>query len=173
MFQPTVDELLEDHDWNFAEARATLTQDSSTPDFGPWSYQYTLPTSPAKCLKVRTLNKSDTYPAGQPFTTEGDKLLTDQTTASIVYTKQVTDTAQFTPQFRLCVEFALAMRLDMALYEGKRIEGLMSLFRLALSRAKMRDRAGGQGSKSDATRIRHQLSPSRQARFVGTDLYGS
>lgn len=168
IFQQVVDELLEDHDWNFAEARAVLTRDTATPDFGPWAYQFSLPASPAKFLKMRTMNKSDTYVEGQDFVTEGDKLLTDQETASIVYTKQVTDTAKFPPLFARCVSIALAVELDQSLSEGKRVRELSGELQLIKARAIIADRANSRGSKEDAMRLRHAYSPSRTARFIGT-----
>ena len=101
-FDSVRDAVFRAHPWNSLVARATLSQDSTSPAFG-YTYQYLLPTDPA-CLRVLEFsNGTLTYPVdnmtnsnGLPvFVVEGKKLLTDEGTAKIKYIARVTDTTQY------------------------------------------------------------------------------
>ena len=101
-FDSVRDSVFRSHPWNSLITRATLSQDSSAPNFG-YTYQYVLPTDPY-CLRVLEFsNGTLTYPMdnmtsidGSPvFVIEGRKLLTNEGTVKIKYVGQVTDTTQY------------------------------------------------------------------------------
>tara|TARA_R100000458_G_scaffold22965_1_gene20537 strand:+ start:7269 stop:7853 length:585 start_codon:yes stop_codon:yes gene_type:complete len=99
------DQVLRSHPWNCALRRATLAQESDTPSFG-YAYQYILPTDPY-CLRVLQMETEV-----EQFKVEGRKLLTDESTAKILYIGRVTDPEEFdsllvdTLSARIAVEFA-------------------------------------------------------------------
>lgn len=70
------------HPWNFALVRASLALSSTTPAWG-YSYQYRLPID---CLRVLTINENE-----QPWTREGDYILSDSTDCDILYISNVTE----------------------------------------------------------------------------------
>lgn len=98
------DEVLRCHDWNFATARATLSQLASAPAFG-WAYQYQLPTD---CLRVLQLNAYEHRESRPPYVVEQGKLLTDQDAANILYTSRVEDANLFDPLFIKALSIKLA-----------------------------------------------------------------
>jgi len=96
------DSVFRDHPWNCLMSRATLAQDTETPDFG-YTYQYTLPTLPY-CLRVLEFsNGTSSYPqdnmtnntGGPVFVVEGRKLLTDEGTVKIRYIARVEDPNEY------------------------------------------------------------------------------
>lgn len=102
-YAPTRDMVLRAYPWNFAIARQQLSRVSTSPAFG-FSYQYQLPTSPY-CLRVLSLYED------LPWKVEGRKLLTDSSTAKIVYISRVSDPAQFDQMFADALTARLAARL--------------------------------------------------------------
>jgi hypothetical protein len=102
------DALLRVHRWNFARDRATLSALSAAPAFG-WAFQYTLP---ADCLRVLELNDSTDDTA---YSIEGRNLLTNATTAKIVFTRRILDPNQYD------VLFVQALALKMAAALAKTI----------------------------------------------------
>lgn len=86
------DATLRAHPWNFAIERTSLSLLVDTPLFG-WSYQFQLPTDPY-CLRVLQME----YPEYK-FKIEGRKLLTNESTANILYIARVEDPAQYDSLF--------------------------------------------------------------------------
>jgi hypothetical protein len=80
-YSQVYDEVLRSHAWRCAKTRAALAELSTTPAFG-WDHQYQLP---ADCLRVLQLEELD-----WEFDLEGDALLTNESTANIVYIARVT-----------------------------------------------------------------------------------
>lgn len=94
------DTVFRAHPWNCLIQRVELAQDADTPSFG-FSYQYQLPADPF-CLRVITmwtgLTNSDAaaYDNGEVmFKIEGRKLLTNESTAKIIYIARVTDPNEY------------------------------------------------------------------------------
>ena len=79
--------LLEEHRWNFAGKRVTLTQVSDKPPFG-WDYKYQLPSD---IIRLKDVNGEDVEASSRHYVVEGDKLLTNDKTVTITYTAKVTD----------------------------------------------------------------------------------
>lgn len=73
--------------WTAATRRAELNATVDTPDF-EYSYEFQLPTNP-KCLKV--LSVDEWSHGAEEFKIEGDKLLSNNSTAHIKYIAYLTD----------------------------------------------------------------------------------
>ncbi len=96
--------LLEEHRWNFAGKRVTLTKLSTDPPFG-WDNQYQLPSD---IIRLKDVNGEDVEASSKLFNLEGDKLLTNDDTVTITYVAKVTDTNLFSPSFAEALSFKLA-----------------------------------------------------------------
>jgi len=120
-----VDATLRAYNWNCATARAELAQDSAAPTWG-YSYQYPLPND---CLRVLQLERLDLK-----FKVEGRKLLTNESSAKILYIKRI-GAGEMDPLLidavaaRLAAELAYALsnnrslaELMMEIYERKKLE---------------------------------------------------
>lgn len=122
-YEPTRDWLLRKHEWTFAMARAELARLAEEPAFG-WLYQYQLPVKP-KTLRVTELVEVNQYnfqgnfigpnsygsqreEISASYEIEGDKLLTNQETASIKYVRKITDPTIFDSMFVMTLAHALA-----------------------------------------------------------------
>jgi hypothetical protein len=95
-FDTVRDTVLRSHNWNCAISRAALAQDATAPSFG-FTYQYTLPTNPF-CLRVISFwnaevnNEVAAYNSNKMFKIEGRKVLSNESSCSIIYVARVTDT---------------------------------------------------------------------------------
>lgn len=82
IFETLRDAVLRDHIWNFALKRIELAQ-TTTPVFD-WDYAFTLP---ADCLRVIRMGDND----DTPWKIEGRRLVTNTSTAKILYIAIITD----------------------------------------------------------------------------------
>ena len=114
-YQQAVDATLRAYNWNCAMARATLAQDSSTPTWG-YSYQYPLPND---CLRVLQLERLDLK-----FKVEGRKLLTNESSANILYIKRI-GAGEMDPLLVDAVAARLAAELAYALSNNRSLAELM------------------------------------------------
>ena len=95
-FDTVRDAVLRAHSWNVAITRASLAADSAAPAFG-FSTQFTLPTDPY-CLRVISFwnanvnNDIAAYDSNVMYKIEGRKILSNESTCSIIYIGRVTDT---------------------------------------------------------------------------------
>lgn len=96
------DALLQEHPWNFAIGRKTLSQDGSSPAF-EFDNAFQLPSD---CLRALMLFDSD-----ERWKVEGSLLVTDASTAKLIYIKKITDPAKFTPLFTELLKTRLAHEL--------------------------------------------------------------
>ena len=78
------DAVLRLHPWNFAITRASLAQIISIHHAYGFAYQYSLPTSPY-CLRVLGMEYEDYIFKIENYSTQGRVLLTDQSSAKIMY----------------------------------------------------------------------------------------
>ncbi len=93
--------VLSGFNWSFARKRVLLATHTDSPS-SEWGYRYVYPSD---CLKVRFIEN----PAGQtadpvPFTIEqannGTRsILTNEGTATVIYTEDISNTALYTPFF--------------------------------------------------------------------------
>lgn len=102
------DSLLRSHPWNFAMARAELSQ-GETPVFG-WEYSYALP---ADILRLMTFNGVQASMCAADFTIEAGYLLTDVEEAKVTYVRRVVDPTLFDPLFVEVLVFRLAAGIAM------------------------------------------------------------
>jgi hypothetical protein len=97
--------LLRSYWWSFAIDRAALSEDTTSPEFG-YDRQFLLPSD---CLRMLEIEDDDDCKI------EGGKLLTNESSANIVYVKAVTDPTSFDVLFIEVLALALADRLVMAI----------------------------------------------------------
>jgi len=109
-YEQTRDALLRSHRWRFAMARATLSEDAAAPAF-EWDHQFVLPTD--------FLRMSYLYDSTASYDVEGQRLLTNDDAAEIVYVKRVTDPTEFDPLFIEVLVLKLAIKLVMPLTQDK------------------------------------------------------
>ena len=96
--------LLEEHRWNFAGKRVTLTKLQDKPPFG-WNFQYALPSD---IVRLKDVNGEDVEASSRRFTLEGDRLLTNDSEVTVTYVGEVADTNLFSPSFVEALSFKLA-----------------------------------------------------------------
>ena len=103
-YDHAIELLLEEHRWNFAGKRVTLTQLSDDPPFG-WDHQYALPSD---CIRLKDVNGENVEASSKLFTLEGRSLLTNDDTVTITYVAKIIDTTFFSPSFVEALAFKLA-----------------------------------------------------------------
>lgn len=134
------DLLIQTYDFVFARSRTTLNQLSTAPAF-EWSYAYQLPND---CLDV-----IQTYPRSD-YIVEGDQLLTNESSCSVIYKKQITDPNKIPVTVRMAISSALASALAIPLAksqaEQQKLEGEAMFW---AQRAKADSAIHGKGTASD------------------------
>lgn len=137
-YESSRDSLLRSHPWNFAITRATLTQLSTTPAYG-FSYQYALPTDPY-CLRVLEMEYQDYIFKIENLATEGRVLLSDESTAKILYIGRITDTALFDSLFVDTLTAHLSVKLAYPITNSTSLQLQMhKLYQAKLSEARSVD----------------------------------
>ena len=129
------DSLLRSHPWNFAITRASLTRLSSTPAYG-FAYQYALPTDPY-CLRVLEMEYQDYIFKIENLATEGRVLLSDESTAKILYVGRITDTTLFDSLFIDTLTAHLALKLAYPITNSVTLQAQMQkLYQAKLSKVR-------------------------------------
>ena len=132
------DAVLRLHPWNFAITRTSLAQLSDTPSYG-FAYQYSLPTNPY-CLRVLAMEYEDYIFKVENYSTQGRVLLTDQSSAKILYVAKITDTTQFDALFVDVLTAKLALDLCYPITNSVSLQDKMQkLYQLKLSDARSTD----------------------------------
>ena len=132
------DAVLRSHPWNFAITRATLAQLSSTPSYG-FDYQYSLPTDPF-CLRVLEMEYSDYIFKIENSSSEGRVLLTNESTAKILYIGRITDPVKFDSMFVDTLTEKLAVDLAYPISGSVQFQAQMEkLYKSKLSEARSID----------------------------------
>ena len=103
-YDHAIELLLEEHRWNFAGKRVTLSQLGEDPPFG-WDYQHALPSD---CIRLKDVNGESVEASSKSFTLEGRSLLTNDDTVTITYVAKIIDTTFFSPSFVEALAFKLA-----------------------------------------------------------------
>lgn len=121
-------ELLEPGNWRFALKRAALA--TVTNDSTAWAYAYALPSDCMRAMRILTLADSLTVfnqderqfaPSDRgsaEFDLEGTTLRTNVPDAVLLYTRDVTDTTQFTPSFCTAFGYLLSSYLAGPVVKG-------------------------------------------------------
>jgi hypothetical protein len=112
-FDSSVEEVLEDFDWDFARARANLSLVEGFEDtnLSEWGYAFNLPSGCIAPRRIAHGNRNDTFDTKIPFDVEGDLLLCDLPEVGLVFTRLVTNVSKFTPAFSEALTWKLAPRL--------------------------------------------------------------
>ncbi len=146
LYEPARDAVLRSHPWNFAITRATLAQLSTTPAY-EYAYQYSLPTDPY-CLRVLSMEYQDYVFKIEHLAGTGRVLLTDESTAKILYIARVSDTAQFDSLFVDTLTAKMASELSFPVTNSVTLQAQMQkLYQLKLSEARSID--GQEGFMDD------------------------
>lgn len=89
------------HPWVFAQKRVALAAIDEDVVFG-YDYQYQLPSD---CLRVTEVDGDIEYKV------EGDRLLTNESSMNIRYTREITDTSKYTSNFAFAVSYLLGAKI--------------------------------------------------------------
>lgn len=139
VYEQIRDEVLRAHVWNCCLARASLPRLSESPAWG-YSYQYQLPSD---CLRVVRFEDLDT-----DYKIEGRKLLTNASSAKILYIKRETDPNQYDPLLIGCIAARLAAELAYPIANSADLAKQMwALYERKLAEAKAVD--GGEGKPEE------------------------
>ncbi len=109
-YEPTKDALLRSHYWPFAADRSTLSQDTASPAF-EYDNQFILPTNFLYLRSIFADNFTVEGKSRNRHAIEGKRLLSNNSTAQIRYTKKVTDPTEFDPLFVQVLVLQLALKL--------------------------------------------------------------
>lgn len=107
-YEPTRDSLLCMFKWPFAIVRVVLSEDTNAPAFN-WENQFILPTDFLRLITIDEID--DTLEVDDRFSIENHRILTNESTISIVYVKKVTDVTRFDPLFVEVLVLQLALKL--------------------------------------------------------------
>jgi hypothetical protein len=107
-YETTRDSLLRSHWWRFARSRATLSRNTTDPDF-EYSYAYDLPND---FLRMKKPYESDgVSELLYTYSLEGKQLLSNETTMQIQYIRKVNDANEFDPLFVEVLVLQLALKM--------------------------------------------------------------
>lgn len=107
-FAQTRRALLRSYDWPFAVTRLILTEHTSSPPF-EWDNQFKLPDDYYRLTNDYTV--ADSNLINDRWTIEDRFLLTNETEASLVYIRDVTDPAEWDPLFVEMHYLTMALKL--------------------------------------------------------------
>ena len=118
----TRDEVLRSHRWNFATARAKLSELAEVPAFF-WTHQYALPGDFIRALEVNGTEEG----YGRPWKIEGQNLLTNEESVNLVYIRRATEVDQWDSLFQEAMVLKLAAKLSVVLRgSSTQVEGFLS-----------------------------------------------
>jgi len=101
--------------WSFATKRGELAEVTNPSKV--WMFAYTLPSN---CIKPYRILKSGatTEQDGAAFAIEDNTIFTNESNAVLVYTRDVTDTTRYTPEFISAMSWVLASYLAGPIIKG-------------------------------------------------------
>lgn len=153
-YEPTRDELQRSHFWVFNKGRATLSQDTTDPDF-EYQNQFLLP---ADFLRFRYKydagagsNEISVFSFSLELNDEGNRvLLTDEDAVNMIYSRLITDTAKFDPLFVEVLALKLARKLSVPLSgDDKMLEGIDADLKPLMASVRALDRNEGFGTRQN------------------------
>ncbi len=105
--------------WNFAMKRQSLAPESTVPKFG-FDNRFMLPSDALRVVGLFDENElQQNYTSNRdPWKVEGRFIYADGSELKIFYLADITDTAQFDPQFDECLAWLLASELAFDLTSG-------------------------------------------------------
>ena len=146
-----IEDVLRDHDWNFATKDVSLAQLSET--VSGWAFLYA---RPANCLYVRSihaegseLSDKDEFEEIQSAITNQRSIATDTASARAKYTANVKDPNLFDPSFVLAVSYKLAAMMAQPITGNIGLSReLLGFYQTVIDRAKGSNRAEKNVKKS-------------------------
>lgn len=119
-FNPALEEVLSDFDWNFATKRIALADTGIAPPDWQFSYRY-----PNDCMRITEIMVPGTrnppermriqYVTGSDASGEGRLIYTDQPDAWLKYVAKISDPNMFDALFRSALAWKLASEIGMGL----------------------------------------------------------
>jgi len=120
-YEQTKKALIRSHYWRFAQTRANLSQDTETPAF-EYDYQYKLPNDFLRLKSFYADNNTPTKNTRYNFAIEGQRLLTNDSSVSIRYIKNVDDPNEFDPLFVEVLVLQLQLKMIMPLTQDAKLK---------------------------------------------------
>ena len=141
-FNDVRDLVLRSHVWNCALKREVLNSSATAPK---WGYSYAYP-KPAEMLRLISVKENE-----YPFKIEGDNIVTNSTTLSILYIERVTDTAKYDALLIQAIALRLATEIAQDITGKTQLkEALMRKYREVMSEARSADAAEGTPQKIES-----------------------
>ena len=142
LYTMCLDAALRNHNWNFAQVRASLARHSAAPTW-EFSYQYVLPTDPY-CLRVLETNLNDdeawrieTYKTGSE---QSRVIVTDFSSIKILYVARLTDPVLWDSLFADAMAWEMAFRASYAITASPQVTAnLQKEKEVAWQRARSKD----------------------------------
>ncbi len=133
-FNDVRDEVLREHTWNSAGARAVISEDLDKPAF-EFSHQYSLPTDPY-CLRVVKIHEWDGV-----WQVEGRKIVTDAPPPiRLKYVKRITSISEMDPLLATAISLKLAIAAWTKLAEdGKSLDRAIKTYEGTIATARSTD----------------------------------
>ena len=136
-YGPMRDAVLEDYDWPFASARATLALLDEQPN-SDWGYSYRKPGDCLRAIKIDSGIRQETSPIPFQEGTDdsGGLIFTDQSGAVLKYTRRITNPALFSSAFADALSLRLAAKIAGPLGRRKNLQlEKMREYQLQISQA--------------------------------------
>lgn len=114
-FDELIDRVIMQGRWTSTIKRTSLAKTTNTPAF-EFANEFQLPVDP-KCLQVLAIDE-DTH-GTTPYTIEGDKLLTDNSSIKIKYIARITDSEDWDPMLTHAFELLLTSYLALPISGDK------------------------------------------------------
>lgn len=122
------DQVLRDHPWNFATARAILAPTTTAPAWG-FGAAFPMPTDCLRLMEVLDHSQGE-------YQVEGESILADGTVLRIRYVRRIEDPNAYDAQFCHAVSIALALDMCEALTQSTtKVQLLDEQYKQALLRA--------------------------------------
>lgn len=148
-YQPALELLLEDHDYDFAVHREALAETANDRS-SEWAHAYALPDMLARpryvlpsedgAVLLRSYGGLPSYDVAVPYRISGGKLYTDTAAAVLDFITNAPSENRFTAKFARALALELACRIVMPLKKSSKREAeLIRMAEVARDRAKADD----------------------------------
>lgn len=140
-YEDTRDEVLRAHHWGFATKYVTMAEHSDTPP-AIWEKAYAYPND---CLKARFIvdtssrnaNRAIAFQLGLASDGASKLIYTNQDTAVLCYTAEVSDPTVFDDSFANALSYAMAVKLAMPIANSKTLAAdMQTLFQSTMASAR-------------------------------------
>ncbi len=145
-----VQEVLEDHTWDFAKEWSSLAEDAAyTMVDEKYEYAYTLPSGYIRMSKVENDDAGHVE-----YVRRGEHLLCNESPFKIEYIKEITDVSKYPPHFIMAVAGKLRIYLAIGLKKkgAKSVDWLGIYLNEILPEARQRDARQSRPTNDDAVK---------------------